>query len=163
MRTELNYENAIYWASHQHNLLKQQTALEVRITVLEYEMDRREKDVMVAVTSEREDGRSKFSNELARKAETAHRLSLDPEYQRLRAEAGILNRESLHLQREAKFAGRIVEIMCTFARKEQEPIIPVPVSVLAMIGRRNAAAEESIKIPSFDELAAWDTEGFPAA
>lgn len=163
MRTELNYENAIYWATHQHDLLKQQTTLEVRIAALEYEVDRREKDILGAVTSEREDSRPRFSNELARKAEVAHRLSLDPEFQRLRAELGILNRESVHLQREAKFAGRIVEIMCTFAQKGQEPMIPVPASLLTMIGRRTGSSEESIRIPSFGDFGPCDNEEFPAA
>lgn len=163
MRTELNYENAIHWATRQHELLRQQTALEVRITALEYEIDRLEKDVLGAVTSEKEDGKPKFSNELARKAEVAHRLSIDPNYQKARAELGILSRESLHLQREAKYAGKIVDIMCTFAQKEQEPMIPVPASVLSMIGRQGSSHVGSVTIPSFDDIEAGGAEEFPAA
>lgn len=163
MRTELNYENAIHWATRQHDLLRQQTALEVRITALEYEIDRMEKDALGAVTSEREDGKPRFSNELARKAEVAHRLSIDPNYQKARAEMGILNRESLHLQREAKYAGKIVEIMCTFAQKHQEPMIPVPASVLSMIGHKSVSRQDPVVIPSFDDIPAADTEEFPAA
>lgn len=160
MQTALNYDNAIYWATRQHDLLKQQAALEARITALEYEIERHESDALGAVTSEKEDGKPRFTNELARKAEVAHRLALDPDYQRARAELTILNRESQHMQREAKYAGKIVEIMCTFARKEQEPLIPVPAIVLSMIGHR----EETVRIPPIDEdLTSEDFEESSAA
>ncbi len=152
MRTELSYDNAMYWANKQHDLLRQQAALEVKITALEYELDVREKDMLGAVTAEREDGKPRFSNELARKAELAHRLEQDPEYQKARTELSMLTRENLYLQREAKYAGKIVEIMCTFASRQQEPLIPVPASVLARLGQPNGSGKENVSIPTLEEL-----------
>lgn len=164
MRTELSYDNAMFWATQQYDLLKQQASLEVKITALEYEIDRLEKDVLMAVTSEREDGKPRFGNEQARKAEMAHRLSLRPEYQRTQAEVNILNKESLYLQREAKYAGKIVEIMCTFARKEDEPLIPVPASVLASMGRPDMAKRTAGGIfPEIEGFAGDNDEESPAA
>ncbi|MCE5200418.1 MAG: hypothetical protein ABFD54_01120 [Armatimonadota bacterium] len=160
MRTELSYDNAIYWANQQHELLQQQATLEVRITALEHELDRIEKDILGDITSEKDEtGKARYGNEQARKAEVSRRLALDPHYQRESAEMTILTKESMHLQREAKYAGKIVEIMCTFAQKEQEPLIPVPASVLASIGKPR---KETVQVPSIEDLSA-DEEEFPAA
>lgn len=162
MRTELSYENAMYWANRQYELLREQAAFEVRITVLEYELDVREKDMLGAITSEREDGKPRFSNEQARKAELVHRLEMDEDYQRMRAELNMLTRQSLHLQREAKYASKIVEIMCTFAQKQQEPLIPVPASLLASLGRSERSHGIDIPIPRIEDLGAEDDESSAA-
>lgn len=154
MRTELSYDNAIYWANKQYDLLRQQAALEVKITALEYKLDAREKEVLGEVAGERENGKPRFGNEQARKAEVARRLEADPDYQRARAELNMLVRENLYIQREAKYAGKIVDIMCTFAPK-QEPLIPVPASMLAMMSRSNGSGKPTVQIPMAEDL---DTE-----
>ena len=131
IRTELSYENAIYWAK----------------------LDVREKDVLGEVSAEREDGKPKFGNEQSRKAELTHRLEMDSTYQHKRAELAMLVRENMYLQREAKFAGKIVEIMCTFSQKQQEPLIPVPASLLAELRPQAERSKPAVHIPRFDNAA----------
>jgi len=60
-------------------------------------------------------------------------------------------RENLYIQREAKYAGKIVDIMCTFTYK-QEPLIPVPAGMLAMMGRVNGTSKSTVQILMFEDL-----------
>lgn len=162
MRTELSYDNAIFWANRQYELLKQEAALEVRIAALKYELERTEADVLGSVTAEREDNKPRFGNEQARKAELARRLELDEDYQRSMAELNALNKDSMFLQREAKLASKIVEIMCTFAQKQQEPLIPIPASMLLRLSKQESGEKVMVQIPDIQELSDEDEE-FSAA
>lgn len=162
MRTELSYDNAIFWANREYELLKQEAALEVRIAALKYELERTEADVLGAVTAEREENKPRFGNEQARKAELTRRLEFDEDYQRSLAELNALNRDSMLLQREAKLASKIVEIMCTFAQKEQEPLIPVPASMLMRLSKQASGEKLMVQVPQIDEHTDEDEE-FSAA
>jgi hypothetical protein len=140
----------MFWAKRQHELLNHEAEVEIKRTALKYDLERRENELLAAVINEKQDGKPRFSNEQARKSELLHRIDEDSEYQRKMADLNALTSESMHLAKEAKYAGKIVEIMCTFASKEEEPLIPVPASVLAKLGRPDIPKEAAVKVSDFE-------------